>query len=111
LANDFDATPCRTPTGSLSVAEFPPCPELVWPGLAWPEPLWPEPLWPEPLWLGLLDWLLAADWEAPADELAPVVGVVWLDTCGAVPLGTPLHPATTKPARATLTRAGTWLLM
>jgi hypothetical protein len=101
LANDFDAAPCRTPTGSLSVAEFPRCPELVWPGLAWPEPLW----------RGLTDWPLTEDWEAPADELAPVVGVVWLDTCGAVPLGTPLHPATTKPARATLTRAGTWLLM
>jgi hypothetical protein len=96
LANDFDATPCRTPTGSPSVPELP-----VGPGLPWPEEL--------ALGAAVDD---CADWEAlPADEVAPVVGVVWLDTCGAVPLGTPLHPATTKPARATLTRAGTCLLM
>jgi hypothetical protein len=97
LANDFDATPCRTPPGSPSVPELPPCPELVCPGLVGP---------------ALPDWLLLLeeDWETPADEVA-AVGVVWLDTCGAVPLGTPLHPATTKPARATLTRAGTCLLM
>jgi hypothetical protein len=98
LANDFDAAPCRTPPGSPSVPELAPGPEPVGAGL--------------PGWLVLPGIALAddEDWEAPADEVAPV-GVVWLDTCGAVPLGTPLHPATTKPARATLTRAGTCLLM
>jgi hypothetical protein len=99
LANDFDAAPCRTPPGSPSVPELPPGPELPCPGLACPGLLCP----------GLLE-----DGETPvgeADPETPVVGVVWLDTCGAVPLGTPLHPATTRPARATLTRAGTCLLM
>jgi hypothetical protein len=100
LANDFDATPCLTPPGSPSVPELPPGPALADPELLWPGLLWPG--------------LPLEDWDAPVGEAGPetpVVGVVWLDTCGAVPLGTPLHPATTRPARATLTRAGTCLLM
>jgi len=93
LANDADATPCRAPPGSPSVEELGPGPELAGPELL------PG--------AALED---CEDGEPPADEVAPVAAV-WLDTWGAVPFGTPLHPARARPARATLTRAGTCLLM
>jgi hypothetical protein len=83
LANDADATPGRT----APVAGLAPGPELA--GIALED---------------------CEDGEPPADEVAPVAAV-WLDTWGAVPLGTPLHPARTTPARAAPTRADTCLLM
>jgi hypothetical protein len=99
LANDADATPGRT----LSVAELAPGPELAGPELLGPELPCPE----LPPGAGLED---CEDGDPPADEVAPVAAV-WLDTWGAVPFGTPLHPARTTPARAAPTRADTCLLM